>query len=187
MKTRFFLSACLIPVLLLTGCLNIEVPLPAVQLTLPLGNDLVFGIPTKSGQDKFTLDFPESCDVPSKAELEALVRDALGPFSGILVIKSVSLDEIDFTANTGDFDFIDFIELSVTSGEDTFAVSADLANESNVTAFAMTSDEPLNILDAIPDEGECVQGSITYNGALLTDAVTYDARLVVTITAVARI
>jgi hypothetical protein len=186
-KFRYLFALAAVPVLFLSGCLNIEVPLPPVTLDLPLGNDLVFGIGAKTADDKFTVDFPEACDLPDLAELEAQVREALGPISGILDIESVSLEEATFTAQSGNFDFIDFIEFSATSGDQSFSVSADLAGQTNVTSFVLTPEEPIEILDIFPSAGECVQGSITYEGQLLPAPVVYDVRLKVVIRGVARI
>jgi len=173
----------------LSGCLNMDLVLPPVTITIPIATDQPFQIIAAKQGDKVTLDFPEICTLPTEAQVEQSVEDVLGPVAGLLEIESVTINRIDYTATTGDFDFIDTFGFGFTSGETTAGLSADLTGQTGVTEFTLLPDNGnIDLLDLLPDNvGDCVGVSVTYDGAIVFDPVVYSATMEVTIQGVAHL
>lgn len=167
-----------------SGCFGMDVELPPVTLTLPIADNAAVPAIGKNG-DKLSFDLPELCDLPDLAALEQEVRDAAGPLGGLIEIKTVTLDVIDFEATQGNFDFLDTLTLTFTKDDVSVSLDTDLSAQSGITAFSLAPDEgeEVDILSLIPGPEECVQASFDFTGSIPSEDTTYDASMDVTIRA----
>lgn len=183
-----FLAAMLATVATTSGCFGIEIDLPPVTLTLPVANNATVPDILKEN-DKLVLNLPQVCDLPDLGALEQQVRDSLGRAGGLLTIKSVTLDVLQFDASQGNFDFLDTFTLTFKKDGESVSLTGDLSAQSNVTAFdlAPPSGQEVDILDLIPGPDECLQASFDFTGSIPTEETVYSATMDVTITAVLRL
>lgn len=181
------LALCGLAVLGLSGC-NTEVQLPTVTLTLPLAsNALVPDVSLKD--DKLSFELPEVCDLPDLAALEEEVREALGPAGGLIVIEAVLLDNIKFSASSGNFDFLDTFILTFSKDDESLDLSADLSGLTNITQFELAPDEneEIDIIELLPGPDECLQAEIDFTGSVPSGATRYNATMQVSILSVLRL
>ena len=173
---------------LLAGCLGQDVELPPVTLTFPVVTGATVPDILKNG-DKLTLPLPEVCDLPDLAALEAEVRDAIGPLAGLIDIEKVTLDEMNFSAVSGNFDFLDVLTLTFTKDDESVSLDADLSGQSGITQFLLEpgDDEEVDILNLIPGPDECLQAEIDFTGSIPTESTIYNATMQVSIFAVLRL
>jgi hypothetical protein len=178
------LSATCAVATLMSGCFGMDFELPPVTLTLPIAENAAVPAIAKNG-DKLSFELPELCDLPDLAALEQEVRDAAGPLGGLIEIKTVTLDVIDFEATQGNFDFLDTLTLTFTKDDTSVSLDADLSAQSNITAFELApgEDEEVDILGLIPGPNECVQASFDFDGSIPNGVITYNASMDITIRA----
>lgn len=183
-----FVAAMMATVATTSGCFGIEIDLPPVTLTLPVATNATIPDILKDN-DKLEFSLPPVCDLPDLGALEQQVRDSLGRAGGLLDIKSVTLDVMQFDASQGNFDFLDTFTLTFTKDGESVSLSGDLSAQSNITAFDLApgAGEEVDILDLIPGPDECLQASFDFTGSIPTEETVYSATMDVTITAVLRL
>jgi hypothetical protein len=184
MSKRIVLALYLLPLLTLTGCMGSFLDLPPVELELDVIRGAVLdpaaldGAPEIAGTEIYLGEF---CDVPTVADVEEMVREELGDIAGGLVnVRRIDIDEISLTATEGSFDKVSVFGLGVLSNlRPHFLGLVPTTGATN--KIAMTPPGNPDLLDILPQQGNCIHALATLTGEAPEEPVTLDITMKVTV------
>jgi hypothetical protein len=151
-----------------TGCQN-GIELPAVNLTLPLVNNVTLGpsagVPggvTVAGAE-FALG--EFCGIVDEEAIDEAIRAALGETAaGLIEIKSITLKGIVFTARAGNFNSFDLLALSIAPKDGALIPFGSLSAESGFgLGFTISADDPIDLREFLAAT-DCFAAALALTG-----------------------
>lgn len=189
MRRVLFSAALFVVVWLNAGCALLRLPLPPVSFdinvfesrTLP-GLPRLFDTDPRLGVFGLEIPLPRVCDLAAvdtiaRGYLARFQAEELGELSNNIDIRQVFIEEVRLTAEEGDFAFLSEagVRIEGESGHATYWTT--FLDRPARQKLVFRPDRPLDALNLIPGDDECLRVSLIYSGTYPATPVTFSLDL----------